>query len=331
MLPAARSSSASGSAAESFPSGRFECLGERQRSHRAPRAGRDPGALVDHHVAPPEQLGDHRRARGVALEHGLGRRRAAELVVRAVGVCRVQSVGGVVPREFPVAAVLERERARQHAQPPAGMPFDVLVEIAGRRAEPRVERLGLLGERAEHEAAVGGDGEAAEVERRPVELDVVAGVGDRHQSSVVGVRPAVVGAREPLRASLLGDLDGGAAVRAPVQQGVNPAVAVAGDEDRSPADADLPEVAAGRHLALVEQEHPGAAEQVLHLQVEDRGVGVQPPVHPAGLDQAVEVDVVTHRTTPGCGTAAVSSGMQITLMRRTRMPAPFAGASTWNW
>jgi hypothetical protein len=74
-----------------------------------------------------------------------------------------------------------------------------------------------------------------------------------------------------------------AAVRAAVDQDADLAAVLPDHDDRFPAHARGEVVAGGFHLALVAQDQPGAAEDMGHLQVENRRVRVHGPVHAVGL------------------------------------------------
>src|SRR4029077_18523161 len=77
----------------------------------------------------------------------------------------------------------------------------------------------------------------------------------------------------------------GAAMGAAVEQHLHRAVAVPHHDDRLAAPIGGDEVARVRRLAGVADEQPGAAKNALHLQVEKVGIGIDAPVHAAGLDE----------------------------------------------
>ena len=56
-------------------------------------------------------------------------------------------------------------------------------------------------------------------------------------------------------------------------------------DDRLAAEIGGDEIARVRHLAGVTDEQPGAAEDAFHFQVEQVRIGVDAPVHAAGLDE----------------------------------------------
>src|SRR5579863_7442732 len=56
-------------------------------------------------------------------------------------------------------------------------------------------------------------------------------------------------------------------------------------DDRLAAEIGGDEIARIGHLAGVADEQPGAAEDALHFQVEQIRIGIDAPVHAAGLDE----------------------------------------------
>ena len=77
----------------------------------------------------------------------------------------------------------------------------------------------------------------------------------------------------------------GAAVGAAVEQHLHAAVAVARHDHRLAPELGGDVVTRIRHLAAVADEQPGAAEDALHLEFENLGIGIDAPVHAAGLDE----------------------------------------------
>ena len=104
---------------------------------------------------------------------------------------------------------------------------------------------------------------------------------ERHrlELAVEVIGPAVIAAGELRRVALLGRHHHGAAVGALVVHHVQRAVVVAHHHHRLAADLGREIVAGIFHLALVADIDPGRAEQALHLQLEDRRIGVDLPVH----------------------------------------------------
>lgn len=163
------------------------------------------------------------------------------------------------------------------------------------------EREHVVVEAAEQEAAVPREPRdlrhvvaAADVERVRVTRPV--GILDLQQGPVVAERPAVERARQGHPVVGLAPADHGAAVCARIDQAVQVAVLVAGDDDGLAADVGGEVVARIRHLALVGEVDPVALEDVLHLEFEDVLVGEDAPVGPehAGVrvvDDGVGQDV----------------------------------------
>ena len=77
----------------------------------------------------------------------------------------------------------------------------------------------------------------------------------------------------------------GAAVGAAVEQHLHAAVAVARHDHRLASQFGGDVVPRVRYLAAVADEQPGAAEDALHLEFENVGIGIDAPVHAAGLDE----------------------------------------------
>jgi hypothetical protein len=73
-----------------------------------------------------------------------------------------------------------------------------------------------------------------------------------------------------------------------VDQHAHGSVGVPGHDHRLPPHARGEEVARIPNLTLVADEKPGAAEDPIHLEVEERGIGVHRPVDTVGLDQTLD-------------------------------------------
>ena len=103
-------------------------------------------------------------------------------------------------------------------------------------------------------------------------------------------------------------------MRAPVQQKVQLAVAVAGHDDVLQTETFAHIVAGLGHFALVADENPCAVPDLLQLFGEDDRVGVQRTVHLVALDQPV---VRTAR----CQSLALMTEVIVALLSRRRRPA----------
>lgn len=93
------------------------------------------------------------------------------------------------------------------------------------------------------------------------------------QLAGIGEGPAVEGTGEAALVAVLAPAQHGALVRAGVDHRVQGAGLVAGDHHRLAADPGGVVVIGIGQLALVAQVHPVALEDVLHLQLEQLGVG----------------------------------------------------------
>src|SRR5262249_58402137 len=136
---------------------------------------------------------------------------------------------------------------------------------------------------------------AREAERRLVEIGGAA-LWYRHRGeAAVGVEaPAVIATGQPRGVALALVDHLGAAVGAAVEQHVGAAVAVADHDHGLAAELGSDVVANVRHLALVADEQPGAAENALHLEFEQLGIGVDATMHTTGLDQPGDLVSVAH-------------------------------------
>ena len=222
-----------------------------------------------------------------AEETGL-HRSAGQMAGRDVVVVRA-----VVDHRLPVGGLEPFHRAQGlHAAVP---PIEHGVEIPARVAQIGLEARGVLGPGGKDDPGVGLHAGLDETKGRPVER-VVVGLGlagDVLEGAVVAVSPAVIGAHEAFGVAVVAAHHAVAAVAAHVQQRVQLALSVAGQDDRVLAHVGV-EVIVGRgHQALVPDHQPGAAEDLLHLLVVDRliaedaavdfaGGGVDDGVFPSG-------------------------------------------------
>ena len=164
-----------------------------------------------------------------------------------------------------------------------------MISVVSPRCSSSGDDVGV--EAAEQEAAVALEHRHLDQVVRAVGVEVVRvaralGVLDLEQRAVVAVGPAVERAGQGLAVVPLLAAEHRAAVRAGVDQAVQPAVLVARDHDRLAADVGREVVAGLGDLALVREVDPVALEDVLHLELEDLFVGEDPPVglHHPGLD-----------------------------------------------
>src|SRR5262249_37779188 len=102
------------------------------------------------------------------------------------------------------------------------------------------------------------------------------------------IAPAVIAAAELLRiAARVGD-DLRPAVGALVVDDVDAAVAVAREQHGLGADARRDEIARVLHLAFMADIDPGALEDALHLERENRWIGIKIAMHAVRLDELRE-------------------------------------------
>src|SRR5207247_9189369 len=120
--------------------------------------------------------------------------------------------------------------------------------------------------------------------------------GNGAQAAVGVVSPAVIRAHKAAGAAAsLGAYDG-AAMHAAVDQHAHRAVALARDDHRLAAHAGGEVIARRGDLAVVPEDQPGAAEDALHLEFEDRRIGVHRALHPVGLHQHRKLFAVQTQT-----------------------------------
>ena len=99
----------------------------------------------------------------------------------------------------------------------------------------------------------------------------------------------MIRALEVPRVALLEAAQRGAAMGAAIVERADFSGAVAQDNERAQAHAPGDEVVVVRNFAFVRQIGPGAAEDVGHLGLEDRRIGVDQPMRAVLLHQMVPV------------------------------------------
>jgi hypothetical protein len=109
------------------------------------------------------------------------------------------------------------------------------------------------------------------------------------QPAAVGVGPAVVGAAEEPAVAELMLAHRRTAVTAAVEQRSDAAVAQPRQDDRVLADIGRLVVARLADLAGVPEIDPGAPEYALHLEVEDRRIGIDRPMHRIAAYQRTQI------------------------------------------
>ena len=113
------------------------------------------------------------------------------------------------------------------------------------------------------------------------------GKRDSQEPAVVGIHPAVIAAGEPLSRSAGFATHSGSPMAASVEQGMDLAVAVAGEDDGTQPETAGAEVVRLGDLGLVAQIDPGRAEDLAHLHLEDGGIGVETAMNSILLDEFV--------------------------------------------
>src|SRR5262249_34028844 len=108
------------------------------------------------------------------------------------------------------------------------------------------------------------------------------------------VAPAVIRTDEALGISAPFGAHHRAAVGTAVDQDADSSVVFSCDDDGLAAHPGREIVARRLHLAFVSEHQPGAAEDALHLELEDRRIGVHRAVHAIRLHQHRELFVGGH-------------------------------------
>ena len=107
----------------------------------------------------------------------------------------------------------------------------------------------------------------------------------RLEPAIEMIGPAVIAALEFLGVALVIGNDQRAAMGALIVNDADLAFGVAHQHDRLAADEGAEIVAGVFHLAFVADIDPGSAENALQLELENRRIGVDLPVHAAGLHE----------------------------------------------
>ena len=195
----------------------------------------------------------------------------------------MENVGGVFQMQLPVAAVFQREARIRDLDLAGRRAVDEIVDDLRHRAEMVDQRLGILVQRGEHEAAV--DGDAADplhVVLRIVETEgvgIALAVRHRVERAVRPERPCMIRTTEHLGVAAVDHADPRATMRAAVLQHVDIAVGVTGDENLEGGEPGADEVARLFELALMGDINPQPAEDALLLELEHGGVGVGAAMH----------------------------------------------------
>ena len=210
----------------------------------------------------------------------------------------VRRVAQILEIELPIAVIGVLEDAARDLDRAVGRAVHHVVEGLRHGAEEILEAHAVRRQAGEDEAAI--DRHARHRQHRKARIGgiEIAGIAvqerRRFEPAVGAVGPAVIAAAELARMTRLGGHHHGAAMGALVVQHADGAVVVPHHEERPEPDPRREEVARLRHLALVPDIDPGAAENALHLEREDLGIGVERAMHPAGpeaLAQACGFDV----------------------------------------
>ena len=161
------------------------------------------------------------------------------------------------------------------------------VELRRGATQELGQRLTLRLQAGEQESAVGRHpGHLGQAHLLGLEIRTVAArLGHLAQRASQVIDPAVVPAPEHLGVAGFGFHHGGAAMPAAVDQHTHLGVPAADHQHGRAAHPTCLEVAGTRNFTFVTDIDPRPVEDALHLQVEDRLVGIDARVNPAVLHQ----------------------------------------------
>ena len=262
---------------------------------QAARALDDIRALVFEVVAVAGVLHVHGLGVGRALviRHalvGLVGEAVLHLQQRAVREHNVIAITGIVVGELPVALVFEPVGLADRDLA-AGLAVEPFVDRPSDGAEIIEQRWRVRVERAENKAAIAVDARhLGDVEPGLAEVAGIA-VGPRHRAQLAGIEiaPAVIGTGEDAGGALVLAAERGAAMGAAVEQRADFSLRVPQQDDRAQAKPRGDVIIVIRNLALVSEIDPHRAEDVHHLGLEDRGIGVDQPVDAVLLHEVVPI------------------------------------------
>src|SRR5260370_2793123 len=218
----------------------------------------------------------------------------------------VQRVELVLQEDLPVRLLDHAEAGRHHLDLALRRAVAHVVEGDPGRPEPLAERRPVGRQAGKHEAAVGfysrGSLDVAVFVARREARALIALVERDRLAAAVGVElPGMVGADDALAdiaASVA--VEHGAAMRAAVVEHAHRAVGMADHDHRLAADLPRPVVADSRHLALVPDIGPDLVEEALHLELENRRLGIDAVVNPIRLHRLgdIQAAICSHLDLP---------------------------------
>jgi len=215
----------------------------------------------------------------------------------------MRRVAQVFEIDLPVAVIRVLEHAAGDLDLALRRAIDHVVERCRHVAEPFLETWSVARVAREHKAAI-----ALHPRHRQhghfrifgIEALRVAMI-ERHclDAAVEMVSPAVIAADEFRRLALVGGHDHRAPVGALVVDHPHRALLVAHQNDGLAAHARGKIVARLLNLTLVPHINPRGAEDAVHFQLEDGGIGVDAAVHASGRDQPIKLGIdIAHRVFP---------------------------------
>ena len=194
----------------------------------------------------------------------------------------MRAIEVVLEHQLPVAVVRVLEDAARHLELAARRAVDEIVERGLRGAEEVFQR-GPLGARdAKMKPRYVATRGAARAELLQPLRRIAGREWHRLEFPAAVVAPAVIRAHEAFGVAPSFGAHHRAAMGAAIDEHMDP-VLVPHDDHRFLAHARGEVVAGLRHLALVTQHQPRASEDALHLELEDRRIGIHRAMHAVRL------------------------------------------------
>jgi len=188
---------------------------------------------------------------------------------------KVIGVGGVLQLNFPVAGEAKAMLAKRLHRIAATLLHEEVDPFA-RRAEEIDERLDVVLERRKDQPVIFLGTELHETEFAGVEvLRIPCFVRHLAQPAIRVIAPAVIGADEYAGLALALFAHAGGAMAAPVEQRMDCALLVTGDDYRFATDIRGLEAVRCRDVARVRHPNPSVPEDAIHLDIENAGIGIE--------------------------------------------------------
>ena len=214
----------------------------------------------------------------------------------------MDEIVGVFDVQLPVARIVLAEAAARQFDLAFRRTVDEVVERLRSRSEKGGE-IGTVRRKAgEHEAAVVAGtrnrGQPGIGTAQGIGAGITVRLGNAEQAPVSTIDPAMIGAREPVGGTAVGNAHQHTAMQASVAQYADFAILAPDNKQRLSADLGAQEVARLAKLTLMGHEDPGTPEYAFHLHFEDVGIGVDAAMDTAGFDQGFHRGQASHFRAP---------------------------------